>query len=350
MKCNNCGGTMRYDVGRQGLVCDFCGALKPLDKPEAQNVSVERSFDASLSQASTDWGIIRRQVTCKQCGAALLYDADQISGMCPYCGSAIVLDAAETNSCIAPTGIIPFTTTREEVEKNYYKWNKFAIWSPESFRKGKVLGNLVGVYVPFWTFDTDTVSSYAGDFGTTVTRGDSQVTEYRKGSGVVNAFIDDVCISASKRFVSNKKMSSVVRFKPDEIMPYTPEALAGFSAEKYTIDINEAWGLAQDTFKKRIESAACKKEYAECCKNVQMSTNFSNVKFRYFLFPVWLAACPYKGKIYYVVASGHDNRGLCDRPVSAAKLILLVLAILSMLAIPFVAYVVMMLISIFGQM
>jgi len=41
-----------------------------------------------------------------------------------------------------------------------------------------------------------------------------------------------------------------------------------------------------------------------------------------------------------VVASGRDNRGLCDRPVSVAKIILIVLAILGVFAIPYLIYII----------
>ena len=143
MKCANCGGTMRYDVAGYCLVCDHCGTSRPLHKPEEEFVSEERDFESAVRDASKDWGTARRAANCKQCGALMLYPSDQMSGICPYCGSAIVLSAEEMNCGIAPSGVIPFKTTKEEVEKNFYKWNKFALWSPEHFRKGKVLGNLV---------------------------------------------------------------------------------------------------------------------------------------------------------------------------------------------------------------
>ena len=345
MKCNNCGGTMRYDVASYGLVCDFCGSVKPLHRPEEEVVVGEQDFNSVARDTVTDWGTTRRLVTCKQCGAEMLYDSDQMSAMCPYCGSAIILTAGEMNSGIAPGGIIPFTTTREDVEKNYYKWNKFAFWSPESFRKGKVLGNLVGVYVPFWTFTADTFSTYKGNFGYTTeyNTGDGirRDTKWYNRNGIVDKLINDVCIGGSRRFISNKKLNQVVNFRTDEILPYTPDALAGFAAEKYTIGIDEAWEMLKPTIRKKIEHAACVNERADCYNDLKISTEYGNIKFRYFLFPIWLAACKYKGKIYYVVASGHDNRGLCDRPVSAAKIVLIVLAILAILSIPMLFYIVM---------
>ena len=340
---------MRYDVASYGLVCDFCGTKRPLHKPEEEHVSEEQDFASAMRDASTDWGAFRRAVSCKQCGAVMLYGGEQMSGMCPYCGSAIVLTAQDLNCGIAPSGVIPFKTTREEVERNYYKWNKFAFWAPEDFRKGKVLGNLVGVYVPFWTFDADAVSTYSGDFGRTVTRGDSETTKWEYRTGVVDTFLNDTCICASKRFISNKKLNQVVHFTPEQIQKYVPEALSGFAAEKYTVNIDEAWGLARKATRKKLENAARQREYADCYRNLKLSTEYDNIKFRYFLFPVWLAACPYKGKTYYVVASGLDNRGLCDRPVSVIKMVILGIALGSVFFIPTITYFLMLIIAMLTQ-
>ena len=351
MKCKSCGGNMRYDVSSYGLVCDSCGAKRTLHKPEEESVVEEKDFDSAIRDAKTDWGTERRTVTCKQCGAQMIYGSDQMSGICPYCGSAIVLGAEELNCGIAPNGIIPFTTTREEVERNYYKWNKFALWSPESFRKGKVLGNMVGVYVPYWTFDSDTITSYTGKFGFTSTynSGDStsaETTWYQK-SGVADVFINDVCTCASKRFYNNDKLNRVVKFDAEDIIPYNPEALSGFAAEKYTIDIDEAWENVRPVIKKKIERAICDKERADCYDKMKLSTEYSNIKFRYFLFPVWLSACNYKCKTYYVVASGHDNRGLCDRPVSVVKILILILILLGLFSLPTMSFFIMLIISYF---
>ena len=65
-----------------------------------------------------------------------------------------------------------------------------------------------------------------------------------------------------------------------------------------------------------------------------MSTEYSNIKFRYILIPVWISACKYNGKVYNVVASGHNGRGNCHRPVSVLKMILLILIILALFAAP----------------
>lgn len=322
MKCGNCGGTLRYDIASYGLVCDTCGTVRRLHRPEEGTVIGEFDFATALRGSNTNWGIVKKLVTCKSCGAQLLNDSDQMSGMCPYCGSAVVLSAEDADCGVAPSGIIPFTLTKEQVAEKFYRWNKFAFWSPEKFRRGKVLSDLVPLYVPYWTFEADAVTTYTGKFGYTRGVGDNEtIVEYQK-AGIAEAHISEFNVCASRKFFNDKMLNSVVSFKSRECLPYTPETLSGMAAEIYTIGIDEAWNYARNAgLRNEIMESARKQENADSCSDLICSTEYYNVKFKYVLVPVYLAGCKYGGKIYNVVASGTNGRGKCTRPISIAKFI-----------------------------
>ena len=55
MKCANCGSDMRYDVSVVGLVCDYCGTVKNLPKPEDEQVIEDMDFGTAIRGAATDW-------------------------------------------------------------------------------------------------------------------------------------------------------------------------------------------------------------------------------------------------------------------------------------------------------
>ena len=132
-------------------------------------------------------------------------------------------------------------------------------------------------------------------------------------------------------------LNRVIVFDESELVPYTPDALAGFSAEKYTIGINEAWDIGKvGGVRSKLEYAIRCNERADRVRKLQFSTEYSNVRYKYVLVPAWLTASVYKGKVYNVVASGHNNRGNCTRPVSVAKIILIILAILGIFSLPMV--------------
>ena len=350
MKCTNCGSTMRYDVDKGGLVCEYCGSFKAMPKPEETSVD-EMDFNSAFRDVSTDWGISKRNVTCDQCGSIMFFDPDQMSSVCPFCGSPIVLSEQEADCGIAPSAMIPFCVSKEDVAKRFYFWNRFAFWSPENFRTGKVLGNLVGLYVPFWTFDADTSSNFTGEFGYDYEKNDTTYTRWEERSGKLDLFIDDAQVCASKKFVNDKLLNQVARFDASKLVPYTPDALVGFAAEKYTISIDDAWNMArQGSIRNKLEYEATKKVNADRRKKIDMDTAYSNIKFKLILVPVWLTACRYKGKSYNVVASGFDNRGNCRRPVSVPKMILLILLFLCLLLSPVIIQIVFVIISMIRMM
>ena len=322
MKCSSCGGTLRYDIASYGLVCDFCGTIRRLHRPEEGAAIGEFDFATALRGSNTNWGVTRRLVICKSCGAQMLYDSDQMSGMCPFCGSAVVLSAEDANCGVAPNAIIPFTLTKEQVAEKFYRWNKFAFWSPEKFRRGKVLGNLTPIYIPYWTFEADTVTTYTGKFGRNTGSGDHERTLEYMRSGILEKHISDYHVCGSRKFFNDKRLNSVISFTDTEYIPYTPDTLSGMAAEIYTIGIDEAWTYARTVgLKKDIMESIRQDERADYYSDPVFSTEFYNVKFRYVLVPVWLSGCRYGGKIYNVVASGTNGRGYCDRPVSIAKFI-----------------------------
>ena len=323
MKCGSCGGTLRYDIASYGLVCDFCGTVRRLHRPEEGAAIGEFDFATALRGSGTNWGVTRRLVACKSCGAQLLYNSDQMSGMCPYCGSAVVLSAEDADCGVAPSAIIPFTLTKEQVAEKFYRWNKFAFWSPEKFRRGKILSELTPVYIPYWSFEADAVTTYSGRFGHTVGSGDRERTDWYQKTGIAEKHISEFNVCGSRKFFNDKMLNSVVSFKSRECLPYTPETLSGMAAEIYTIGIDEAWNYAKTTgLKKEIMESTREHEHADCYSNLVYSTEYYNVKFKYVLVPVYLAGCRYGGKIYNVVASGTNGRGKCGRPVSIAKFII----------------------------
>jgi len=330
MKCSNCAGEMRYDVQSCSLICESCGTVRPLHRPEEKTYVEETDLASAMETASTDWGITRKLISCKSCGANMFHNSDRMSEICPFCGSSIVLSAQEADRSIAPGAIIPFSITREEVTEKFYRWNKFAFWSPESFRKGKVLGNLTPVYIPFWTFDADTVTTYAGSFGRNTGSGDNEKTVWHEARGILEKKIDDFIVCGSRKFRDDRLLNSVISFRSSELIPYTPDALSGMAAEMYTIGVEEAWKNARNGgIQKDIVASMRIKENADYTKDLKFSTEFSNISFKYVLIPVWLTACKYGGKSYNVVASGHNWKGNCRRPLSIFKIVGTILLLLA---------------------
>ena len=55
---------------------------------------------------------------------------------------------------------------------------------------------------------------------------------------------------------------------------------------------------------------------------MQYSHRFSNVRFKHILLPVWMAAYPYKNKVYRFLINGETGRTAGKSPVSPLKVLL----------------------------
>ncbi|HBB84137.1 MAG TPA: primosomal protein N' (replication factor Y) - superfamily II helicase, partial [Sulfitobacter sp.] len=102
-------------------------------------------------------------------------------------------------------------------------------------RKGR---RMQGIYVPFWTYDAQTASSYRGERGTvyyvtrTVMRDGKRVQQqvpkirWRAASGRVARFFDDVLVLASKS-LPKRFTDALAPWDLAALEPYAPEYLAG---------------------------------------------------------------------------------------------------------------------------
>ena len=125
-------------------------------------------------------------------------------------------------------------------------------------------------------------------------------------------------------------------FKLSKLIPYTPQALAGFVAERYSIGLKEGWDIAQTTIHSKLRSSIERhvKEHWSCDKvsGVSFSTVYSNVTYKYILVPVWMSSFKYKEKTYQFVVNGQTGKVGGKAPVSAFRVILAVLIGLGIIA------------------
>ena len=165
-RCPNCGGGMEYDSELGMLHCLSCGTDEAIeDAPEVEEeeaVTVE-PFDSSEipDEAELPDGFEEKETCvyneeqvfyCNGCGAELVTEPEISATHCPYCGSAVAFRARLSGE-YAPDKVIPFTVSKKEAQDLFRKWARNGILSPKDFMTEKRLGEITGVYVPFWLYD-----------------------------------------------------------------------------------------------------------------------------------------------------------------------------------------------------
>src|SRR5205085_1371646 len=66
---------------------------------------------------------------------------------------------------IAPEAVLPFAVDRNGVREALRTWVKSRWFAPSRLKKVTETEQLKGTYLPHWTFDSKTVSDYAGQRG-----------------------------------------------------------------------------------------------------------------------------------------------------------------------------------------
>ena len=331
-KCPNCGATVTFDPASGKMHCDYCGYSCELPKPEEGHEICEMDFESATNTASYNWGEQKKQVQCKQCGAVTVYDALETAAVCPFCGSTSVMPASNENT-IAPGAVCPFAVTKQQAGERFTKWLKKKWFAPKKAKQSASPEAFQGVYLPYWTYDAQTTSNFTARAGYDRTVKDKDghsttETNWMRVSGVYQKFFDDVTVMASKR-QENSGVKACEPFDFTKLVPYSPQVVAGFIAERYSVGLKEGWESAQKTIQFKLNSDIS--EYvrhhwrANRSDSVKFSTLYSNITYKYLLVPAWISSFKYKDKVYQFAVNGQTGRVGGKAPVSALRVILAIL-------------------------
>lgn len=339
-KCPNCGGTVVFDPDSGMMACEFCGYKKELPKPEAGDI-VEMDFKSANIRASKDWGAVKKTVICKQCGGEAVYDGAETANTCPFCGSTSVMPVDDDKDVMAPGAVVPFSVSADKAAELFKKWIGGKLFAPSDAKKSCRAKDIHGVYLPYWTYDSDTDSSYTAMLGFDRKVKDKDgntktVTDWRPTRGMYQEFIDDQLVYASKKTV-NQYIKSVSQFDFSKLTNYSPEIVAGFVAERYSVGLDEGWGIAQkeiaNTLRNHLSDKLRRQHHADRVKDIKMSTSYSNITFKYLLAPIWLAAFKYNSKVYNIVINGQTGKIAGESPVSKIKVAIAIAIAVAIIAL-----------------
>lgn len=336
-KCPSCGGTMDYNPAKNNMTCPYCGYEESIPIEEETFVAEELDFNQAENDESCDWGTATRTIICKACGAETVYDFNDIASECPYCGSNQIMEQETQVKVMAPGGVIPFQLDSKAASGRFKSWIKGQFFCPKQAKESAKPKSFTGIYLPFWTFDSNTFSSYTGQYGKVRhrrTRDGKTVseTQWYPTGGHYSLFIDDVLVSGSSR-QNEQMLNQIEPFDTTKVVAYKPEYLAGFTAERYAVKVKDAWetakGKINTILKRDVESKIQKEHGTTLTRFVQLNTTHKNITYKYILLPVWISSFKYNGKIYHFMINGQTGKVSGQAPISWPKVILTVAALIA---------------------
>jgi DNA-directed RNA polymerase subunit RPC12/RpoP len=337
--CAHCGAQLRYAPGQTSLTCDHCGHVQdiPAEAPRARSRALqELDLAKGLRDDLAGGDMVEVRATiCPSCGAQVEITGATHATECPFCATPVVLDTG-THRQIKPQALVPFQLTEPQARKAMIAWMGSLWFAPgtllEYARKGRALN---GVYVPFWTFDADSDSRYSGQRGEyyyetrTVNVQVNGRTEQRQErvrhtrwysvSGRVSRDFDDVLVMASQSLPA-RLGNELTPWDLGALVPYSPDFLAGFQSEGYTVGLEAGHIQARARMENIIQSDVRRDIGGDEQRVHDIDTDWSDETFKHILLPVWMAAYKYNGKSYRFMVNGQTGEVQGERPWSIWKI------------------------------
>jgi hypothetical protein len=282
---------------------------------------------------------------CTGCGAVVAFHPPEVAGTCSFCGAAIVAEPKAANPLIAPDGVLPVKVPKALAQKEVQQWLASRWFAPNALKKLAHQEGIGGVYLPFWSYDSDTSSSYQGERGEhyyetewyTDSDGKQQTrqvqhTRWYPASGQVARHFDDVLIAATQS-VNATRLNKLQPWDLNALCPYEPAYLAGFKAQRYQVELPAGFETAKNVMQGTIQGDVRQDIGGDEQRILNIDTAYSNVMFRHLLLPVWIGAYRFQNKPYQVVVNARTGEVQGERPYSTVKIFFLIVFIIALILV-----------------
>lgn len=345
--CAQCGAMLHYAIGTKNLSCNYCGHSNRIKDSTEQIRELDLHRALRELQNSRKVSPQTRILNCPNCAAEFALDAHMHAGECPFCATTVVTGTGDAK-LIKPKGLLPFAVTEGQARDSYKRWLSGLWFAPNELKKyARADTSLNGVYVPYWTYDSDTATAYSGQRGDVyyvretvfVTVNGKRVRQTRQVpkirwtpvNGRTSRHFDDVLVGAT-RTLPRKITDWLEPWDLPNLVPYTSEYLSGFSSEVYQVELDEGFNHAQVTMDRIIRSDVARAIGGDQQRIHRLDTRHSETTFKHVLLPIWSAAFQFRKRTYRFVVNGRTGKIRGERPYSAVKITLAVVALLSLLA------------------
>ena len=338
--CGQCGSSLRFSPGTKKLVCPHCGYENPIADP-AEPIR-ESDFHQALEKLSLAPGkSATPQIQCHTCGARFRLRKSLHAGHCPFCGSPVIIATARLRP-IPPRSLLPFSIDRSAARQAFRKWLKSLWFAPSALKRfAREEGLLSGLYLPYWTFDSHTETSYRGARGilyyetrpvTVIENGrpvrrlqQVQKIRWHPVRGRVSRFFDDVLVGASHT-IPRQILDRLGPWDLENLVPYNEKYLSGFESEVYQTELAQGFEQARRVMDRIIDQDIRFDIGCDLQQIHRKRTRHLHTTFKHCLLPVWIAAYRYRNRSYRVVINGRSGKVQGQRPYSYLKILVAVVA------------------------
>lgn len=344
--CTGCGAVLQFKPGTANLKCTYCGAENHIEQaPEdIEEIDYEKFVREQLGKEEKLEVVA---VKCNACGASITLDPNITSDKCPYCASSVVVESGSTSTILKPKSLVPFKVDKKQAAEKFKSWIQGLWFAPNDLKKADLAYEKInGIYVPYWTYDTRAETSYTGQRGEhyyvtesyTTTENGETVTKTRQvrktrwyfASGHVQDIFDDVLVIASHT-LPKKYTTALEPWHTKELVPYNDKYLSGFRSEAYQVEVSAGLEEAKEIMKGTIYTHIRHDIGGDEQRIFSANSAYYDITFKHVLLPIWISSYRFKDKVYRFLINGQTGEVQGERPWSAIKIALAVLAAIAVI-------------------
>lgn len=338
--CTNCGSDLHFEPGTMHLKCAYCGTENEINvsSEPIRELGFEEHVKKLSSEAET---LSLYSVKCENCGATTTLDEELKSAYCAYCSNALIVEDGHKESFLKPQSLLPFKLDKTEAMSAFGDWVDGLWFAPNDLKNVlKTEERFKGVYLPYWTYDTDTDIAYTGSQGeyyyvteSYTTRQNGQTvrksrrvrrTRWYSTSGRINHFFNDILVAASDS-LPREYVSQLEPWDLENLIPFDERFLSGYITEKYRMDLESGFDQAREDIIPNIHSLIRRDIGGDDQRIYTKDIKYSDITFKHLLLPTYVSSFSYRNELYRFVVNARTGEVQGERPWSAIKIALALL-------------------------
>ncbi|MGD8895696.1 MAG: hypothetical protein PVJ73_06650 [Acidobacteriota bacterium] len=276
----------------------------------------------------------RIQVSCRSCGAEILFESLQRTARCPYCDSPSVVDRPETPDRPDPVFGLGFAVTHEEATRRMRRWIRGRKMGPFGL-KDRAAEKVKGIYLPTYLYSATAYTTYAASIAEHY-KGDDRErkTEYRDLDGRHATYVADILVTAS-RGIPNDEIEGIEPFDLGALVRYTPALVSGWIAEEPSRTQEECRDLARQEATAHVAELLRGFLPGDGVRGLRHRTALEDESVDLTLAPVWVFAIRYDDEKppIRVLVNGQTGKVFGKVPLSWAKVGLIAAGILTLIGL-----------------
>ncbi len=333
-RCPSCGGTLRFDIKKQKLVCEYCDSEFEADGiAQMGGASESKPFgseEAGDSQADT---IDAKIFTCPNCSAEVFAtDLDAVE-YCSYCGTFVTLESRLAR-LQKPAYILPFKITKEKCLEIYAEKLKKTHFLPSDMKISNAESSFHNIYIPFWVYsqklDPDANLKFTAE--ESWTKGNTEYTQHYNINARAEGSVDGVFFDASAT-LDDRISEQIGNFSVDSLQEYNSSLMAGSYADVADVESviynDDVTKKCAKTLTSQVSDAVKRSERSSSVfrspvgvGDIKASSSLENnghVEAKLAMLPVWFMTWKNKKRLCYAVVNGNTGKMFAEIPADPKK-------------------------------